>query len=227
MKVNFGPYPHHWSTRRAEWLYYQLRYCKYEFEIDNKDRFDLAVEWFFEKWQDYVCNTFNKYVGFRRKRREIVKIDGYDCWNLDNTLAMIIAPSLVKLREIKHGSPCVSDEDVPEHLHSGKTVDEQFGPDVDDNHHNRWQYVLDEMIFAFEQAAKGDYGEYAFHHNSDQLAMSFKPSEFNGLSSIEFDYQKDPARPKYYVDQEGKEAHMARVRNGFRLFGKYYQSLWD
>ena len=51
--------------------------------------------------------------------REIdVTIDNYDLWNLDNTLAYIIHPALVKLKEIKNGAPKVDDEDVPEHLKS-------------------------------------------------------------------------------------------------------------
>jgi len=29
------------------------------------------------------------------------------------------------------------------------------------------------------------------------------------------------------VDREGLKAHQDRKANGFRLFGKYYQALWD
>jgi hypothetical protein len=28
-------------------------------------------------------------------------------------------------------------------------------------------------------------------------------------------------------DEAGMEKHQKRVANGFRLFGKYYESLWD
>ena len=29
------------------------------------------------------------------------------------------------------------------------------------------------------------------------------------------------------VDRAGLDAHEKRKQNGFRLFGKYYQGLWD
>jgi hypothetical protein len=29
------------------------------------------------------------------------------------------------------------------------------------------------------------------------------------------------------VDWEGMKAEQARITNGFRLFGKYYEGLWD
>jgi hypothetical protein len=31
----------------------------------------------------------------------------------------------------------------------------------------------------------------------------------------------------YTVDNEGKKAYHDRITNGYRLFGKYYESLWD
>jgi len=33
--------------------------------------------------------------------------------------------------------------------------------------------------------------------------------------------------PDYYVDFEGMKLYNDRIQNGFRLFGKYYQGLWD
>jgi len=32
---------------------------------------------------------------------------------------------------------------------------------------------------------------------------------------------------KLKVDREGLEAHQKRKANGYRLFGRYYQNLWD
>jgi hypothetical protein len=32
---------------------------------------------------------------------------------------------------------------------------------------------------------------------------------------------------KGIYDEEKAKAYWARKRNGFRLFGKYYQNLWD
>ncbi|MDE3023030.1 MAG: hypothetical protein KGI54_14475 [Pseudomonadota bacterium] len=70
-------------------------------------------------------------------RNVSVIIDDYDVWNLDHTLALIIAPALKKLKEIGQGSPAVYDNDLPENLR-------------DEDVHAKWAWILDEMIFAFE-----------------------------------------------------------------------------
>jgi hypothetical protein len=31
----------------------------------------------------------------------------------------------------------------------------------------------------------------------------------------------------FKVDREGMQAYQDRISNGFRLFGKYYEALWD
>ena len=30
-----------------------------------------------------------------------------------------------------------------------------------------------------------------------------------------------------WEDPEGRAAHQKRITNGFKLFGKYYENLWD
>ena len=30
-----------------------------------------------------------------------------------------------------------------------------------------------------------------------------------------------------WIDHDGLKAHQERMTNGFKLFGKYYESLWD
>jgi hypothetical protein len=57
------------------------------------------------------------------------------------------APSTQKK---KHGAPFVDDEDVPDHLKSTAAPAKENEWDTDANHFARWDWVLDEMIFAFE-----------------------------------------------------------------------------
>jgi hypothetical protein len=38
---------------------------------------------------------------------------------------------------------------------------------------------------------------------------------------------KDGPKNSYKCDYEGMRVVEARIQNGFRLFGKYYQNLWD
>lgn len=113
-----------------------------------------------------------------------VKIEKHDTWNMDQTLAHIIAPMLRQLKETTHSAPPVELEDVPEHLNDGVT----------DFYFERWDWVLDEMIFAFDSKIH-DFEEQFFTEEG--------------------------------YDDVGCGKMLDRIANGFRLFGKYYQNLWD
>ena len=227
MKVHIGPYSSDLiPVRRWEISYTTLRHKTLYREEEDYDRLDKVVYWLLDKIEDLV-RPINRWSN-NRKRKVKIKIDNYDVWSADHTLAMIIHPVLVKLGEVKHGSPNVDDKDVPKHLKSTSAPPKENEWDVDDNHHKRWEWVLAEMIWAFEQMLHDDCNTWQFHHNSDQLEMITKPLEDNPkLYSIDFNHQKDPNKPAYWVDNKGKEAHMKRVNNGLRLFAKYYHSLWD
>ena len=119
-----------------------------------------------------------------------VQIDPHDTWNMDITLSYIILPMLKQLRDTSQGSPCTSDQDVPEELKSTSAPPKDNDYDTDDNHHLRWDWVLGEMIWAFDQKVTG-----------------FEPCFLSASS----EYDK----------------HQDRMSNGFLLFGKYYEGLWD
>jgi hypothetical protein len=89
-----------------------------------------------------------KYPDIGEDRTVDVHIDEYDVWNMDQTLAQIITPMLKMLREVKQGAGSVDDVDVPEDLR--RPVDVVDVHETDDNWFNRWNYVLDQMIWSFE-----------------------------------------------------------------------------
>lgn len=92
----------------------------------------------------------------KKERKVEVHIDGYDLWNMDHTLALIIAPMLKLMKEAKHGAPNVDNEDSPENLQYHRSSPESdYNIDEDVHYFERWDYVLDEMIFAFEKLAAG------------------------------------------------------------------------
>jgi len=62
---------------------------------------------------------------------------------------------------------------------------------TDSSWFDRWNWVIDEMIYAFDCKA-----------NKDDVFMRFD-------------------------DQKSMKAEQKRISNGFRLFGKYYEALWD
>ena len=163
-----------------------------------------------------------KWIDKKKKRKIHVHIDRWDTWGMDNTLAHIILPMLKQLKATTHGAPSVDDEDVPEHLRSTSapelTEEQKNVHDVDGNHFKRWEWVLDEMIFAFQSEVDDNW--------EDQFTTG------------EYDYRSKKTEDNLYemvqgpnhtavTDWDGRKAYAVRMQNGFRLFGKYYQNLWD
>jgi hypothetical protein len=139
-----------------------------------------------------------------------ITIDPYDTWGMDHTLALLIVPMLKQLKATKHGGPFVDDEYVPEDIRSTAAPPKQDDWDIDDFHFKRWDYVLDEMIWAMEQIV--DFG------GNDKF---YDHSEVNE----EADLMEQIAQIK--CDYAALDAHNKRIANGTKLFGIFFQSLWD
>lgn len=90
------------------------------------------------------------YPNGNKKRKIKIRIDDYDLWNADMTIAILLIPLLKQLKNSKNGAPHVSNEDVPKHLHSTST--DKF--EVDDLYFARWKWILDELIWTFKQIKK-------------------------------------------------------------------------
>jgi hypothetical protein len=159
---------------------------------------------------------------------EYVKIDRYDTWSMDHTLAPIILPMLKQLQKTKHGAPFVDDEDVPEELKLTSAPPKENEWDTDDNHFKRWDWVMDEMIFAFE-CKVDDSWEDAFSSGEHDILWVPVDADGNQVPKGEHKHfqMKDGPNNTYKCDYEGMKVVEQRIQNGFRLFGKYYQNLWD
>lgn len=155
--------------------------------------------------------NIGRYPKGDKERKISVQIDKWDTWSADHTLALIIAPLLQKMKEDKQGAPNVDDADVPEHLRSTAAPSKENEWDTDQNWHLRWDYVLDEMLWAMQQIASDDNGEDQFYDSSE-----VDESE-NVMQQVS----------KMKVDWDGLKAHGARVQKGCELFGKYFQCLWS
>ena len=139
-----------------------------------------------------------------------ITIDPYDTWGMDHTLALLIVPMLKQLKATKQGAPCVDDEYVPEHLSSTTSAPKENEWDTDTNHFKRWDYVLDEMIWAMEQIVDdGNEAQFYDHSEVDEEADISEQ-----LAAIKCDYA-------------GLQKHHERIANGTKLFGIFFQSLWD
>lgn len=232
MKIYIGPYTsdlipiRRWENSYEFWRKPDTCYLPEE----EYTKIDKIVFGFFDKLKKLVL-PLNRWSN-NRDRKINIRIDSYDVWSADHTLALVIHPVLVELQKQKQGSPNVDDEDVPENLRSTAAAPKENEGDTDDNHHLRWEWVLGEMIWAFEQCTDWNHGDSIFHHNVDQLVMTFEKPENEaladkGMNSLKFNHQKDPSKPAYWVDEDGKKAHYDRIKNGHRLFAKYYFGLWD
>jgi hypothetical protein len=180
-----------------------------------------------ESWLMKLCS----WIQSKRKRTVKVRIDHYDTWNMDGTLAYIILPMLKQLQATKHGSPLVEDADVPEglNLRSTEAPPKENEWDTDDNVHNRWQWVLAEIIWTFEQL-HNDYDWEAQYHTGEH-DLVWKPVDKDGNEVSKEDaklYQMEKGpNDTHEWDKDGYMAHSKRIDNGLRLFGTYYRGLWD
>ena len=163
-----------------------------------------------DSWLARLC----QWVQDHKKRRVWVKIDNYDVWSTDHTLALIIHPLLLRLKTQKHGYGMIDNKDVPLELRStapGARKGLKNKWDWDNYAEARYSWMLDELIWTFEQLADDDDGESQFYDHTE--------------SSKEKDFAK--SMKKLRVDRAGLEAHQKRIENGLRLFGKYFRTLWD
>jgi len=170
------------------------------------------------------------------ERQEHVVIHHYDTWSMDHTLALIILPMLKQLKATTHGAPFVDMPDRPEHLQCYKEPEDY---DTDKFHFQAWDWALDEMIWAFEHKVNDDWEEQFFRE--DGMEVQIKEIQWKGIgpaqlllfpdedgNTEEYDmYEMIRDETPSRFDKEGYNAYRKRISNGFRLFGKYYESLWD
>ena len=168
------------------------------------------------KWLTITMQAIKKLLDAVHPRIEYVKIDDHDVWSMDHTLGLIILPMLKKLKESKHSSGFVDNSDVPERLKSFNAPRVENEWDTDEFFHDRWGYVLEEMIFAFE-SLNNDW--------EDQFQSGVSDWHFNKSDNGHSEMIEGPNHTREY-DWLGYRAYEARIQNGFCLFGKYFRNLW-
>jgi hypothetical protein len=195
MKVHIGPYrewigPYQiadkiffWVDRRGIWADEDPRYKKWDYVAAEK-----FGDWLAETWVNDFCNWLDKF----KTRKVKIRIDNYDTWSLDHTLALIVHPMLVQLKKTNHGYFNVDVEDTP---HIEVVEGEDFTNDSKGE--ERYNWVMDELIWTFDQLANHE----------------------------DFDLFYDTETRQW--DMEAARKHNDRIANGLRLFGKYYRGLWD
>lgn len=158
-----------------------------------------------DSWLMKLCN----WVQSHKHRQEYVRIDRYDHWNVDHTLAVIIAPLLESLKANKNSFGMIDDSDVPEYLRS-TNVSQDTEHGWDELTEARYTWFLDELIWAFNVHKSDNEMDQFYDHGT-------KVKGENLIDAIE----------RIKIDKVGLEAHLARKQHAFNLFGKYFQTLWD
>ena len=225
MKIYKSNYRDHWLSP-----YIILeKICFWEKDTDVFYNFENRPDHTYDKIADLlkpVCNALKWVLDFIHPRINYVKIDRWDTWSMDNTLADIILPMLKQLQKSGHGAPYIDDVDVPYELKSinDSPYVEEYGID-EKLHFARWDYVLGQMIFAFESKMNDESWRDLFRSGEHDVKHVPCAWDENGKVTM-YSMEKGP-NDTYVCDYEGMKEYEQRIQNGFRLFGKYYQNLWD
>ena len=231
MKVYIGPYKNWFGP-------YQLAEKLCFWAKDEKDEYGFAMkpDWVhnFGTWladnkdgSDTLVSKFLYWIDSFKSRNIKVHIDRWDTWSMDHTLALIISPMLKQLRDRQHGYHLVDPEDVPEKLRLTEHNEWDSQLNLFDNKvcnpenisigEDQWNWVLNEMIFAFESFEN----DWEKKYESGEHDIQWKKLE-NGNSEM----VKGP-NDTFKCDYVNMEIERERIDNGLRLFGKYYRGLWD
>lgn len=161
-------------------------------------------------------------------RKIDVQIDKWDTWNLDHTLALIIYPALLQLRQEKHGIPSdVADVGGEDHGYQ-ECFDfyKESHPDAFDQAVARWDEILDKMIWSFQQLVEEDYTDKYTH--GDRKFDFVKAGTYTTMTGKQEELYKMVSKDNgAWTDYTGIELHEQRIQEGLDLFAKYYRSLWD
>ncbi len=236
MKVNIGKYESWFGPYQlAEFLCFWARTQKDEHGFPSKPHWVHSFgEWLahgyvepslkvgeIRSWNNDRPKTllyrFLLWVHKFKKRKVKIRIDRWDVWCMQHTLALLILPMLLEIRQQKQGAPHVSDDDVPEHLRSTSARPKENDWDVDDNHFARWDWVLDEMVWTFEQILDDNAEDQFYSGQSDYQTKQLEDGTCQMLQGPNHTHVHDAKKHQQWSD---------RKQNGLRLFGKYYESLW-
>ena len=221
MKVYINNYRNHWLSPYTimEKVLFWKKWTDPDFDLyDDKNEHYID-------WLNGPMKVAQKCLDVIHPKVNYVKIDKWDTWSMDSTLSIIILPMLKQLNATKHGAPTTDDADVPEGLRSTDAPPKENEWDVDENWFKRWDWIMGEMIWTFEQKQPDCDWEHQYY--SGVHDTSFRAIEWDADGKALLHEQVKGPNDTFKVDREGMDKHQERINNGMKLFGKYYQGLWD
>jgi hypothetical protein len=196
MKVYMNKYRSHWLSpyRILEKIFFWKDVYRDEDKKIQRlvEILDVPCTW--------IMNTLDKV----HPKIDYVRIDPWDTWGMDHTLAQIILPMLKQLKATKHGVPS-------EFVHGKDGCTEIPFEEAE----KKWDEVMDQMIWSFEQILDEDNDAQFFTDDPDApVDQTFK-------SILRENYV-----PQRY-DAQAHQKHNKKIQKGLELFGKHFRSLWD
>ena len=201
MKVYLGPYKDYWVspyTVLKTFFFWRKGYDAFKNEPPE--------------WLTAICVFVHDCIPFK-ERTQYIKIDNWDTWSMDGTLATIILPMLIQLRATKHGTPIEfaetggEDYNAQKHFDFYDTTDELNAKAIAE-----WDIVLGKMIFSFEHIIND--GDWESEFCTGEFSTTIEIGEPGWQGTHECDYDAI------------KNVHK-QIQEGLELFGKYYRNLWD
>jgi hypothetical protein len=161
-----------------------------------------------------------------------IQIDPWDTWNMDNTLAKIIYPMLVQLRDTKHGFPSDFINDIGGESYADQESFDFYRESYDEaweTGSKRWDEALEKMIWSFGQIAYDDYDDLYHHGNPEYDWVKSDKTYPNPVTGkVEPTYQMVDKNPgEHWYDHVGHMKHQEKIQEGLDLFAKYFRNLWD
>jgi hypothetical protein len=176
--------------------------------------------------------NLSKYPKGNGKRKIDVQIDPFDTWSLDHTIASIILPALIQLKNTKHGVPSGFTNRVGGDFDDHLVFDfiKEDDTEVFNQLCDKWDEALDKMIWSFLQLSIEDDYDNNYHHG--KMETDWVESDYTYTDpitgKIEKTYQMVDKNPEeHWYDQIGNQEHEKRIQEGLELFGKHFRDLWD
>jgi len=152
MKVNIGSYHDYFGPYQiAEKVFFWINHREVLLGLDEtlEHRWDVRA---CEKFGDWMSDRawfvkFLNWIDSKKQRKIQVRIDPWDTWSMDHTLALIIHPMLVQLKAANHGYFSSDPDDAPQ-IGKGKETD--YGGN-DTLALDRYNWIMDEMIWTFDE----------------------------------------------------------------------------
>lgn len=140
------------STWRSHWLSPYTILEKFFFWRKDYDVYEQEPPEWLQKFSEGLKWTLDKV----HPRINYVKIDSWDWWNADKTMASIALPLLKALKENNRGAGTVDNEDVPFYLMSCNAPRVETEWDLDELYFARYDWLLSELIWTFEMLIEDD-----------------------------------------------------------------------